>query len=227
MGITNSTLYWELVEGQRRRRPAFPDRRIGNLVGYGNDSQGYDLDGVFLGQDEDNDGWPETNRDGDLVPRLGRAPSSCTTWSPTPTPTVSTATTTTSPTPREDDGEVDYPYDHDQRGYHLFGQLDLSRHWSLSLGRFRLRADRRRRPANRSAYALLTYLRRGLEGRRLFFENSLRRVQDDIADEYVATDDRGDRTRNFSFRGLGRRQRDRRLHLRLSAGFQQPLRPPT
>ena len=29
-------------------------------------------------------------------------------------------------------------------------------------------------------------------------------MQDDIADEYVATDDRGDRTRNFSFRGLGR-----------------------
>ena len=201
MGITNSTLYWELVEdnddGDR-----FPDRRIGNLVGYGNDSQGYDLDGVFLGQDEDNDGWPETNRDGDLVPDSDE-PFLMYDVEPNAYAYGLDRNHNDEPDPREDDGEVDYPYDHDQRGYHLFGQLDLSRHLSLSLGGY-ASAQIAGGGRNRSAYALLTYLRRGLEGRRLFFENSLRRVQDDIADEYVATDDRGDRTRNFSFRGLGR-----------------------
>ena len=202
MGITNSTLYWELVEdnddGDR-----FPDRRIGNLVGYGNDSQGYDLDGVFLGQDEDNDGWPETNRDGDLIPDA-EEPFLMFHVEPNAYAYGLDRNHNDEPDPREDDGEVDYPYDHDQRGYHLFGQLDLSRHWSLSLGGF-ASAQIAGGGRNRSAYALLTYRRKGIGRlRQVFFENSLRRVQDDIADEYVATDDRGDRTRNFSFRGLGR-----------------------
>ena len=202
MGITNSTLYWELVEdnddGDR-----FPDRRIGNLVGYGNDSQGYDLDGVFLGQDEDNDGWPETNRDGDLIPDSDE-PFLMYDVEPNAYAYGLDRNHNDEPDPREDDGEVDYPYDHDQRGYHLFGQLDLSRHWSLSLGGF-ASAQIAGGGRNRSAYALLTYRRKGIGRlRQVFFENSLRRVQDDIADEYVATDDRGDRTRNFSFRGLGR-----------------------
>ena len=56
--MINDTLYWDLVEdnddGDR-----MPDRRYGNIVGFPNDNQDYDLDGVQLGQDEDNDGFPD------------------------------------------------------------------------------------------------------------------------------------------------------------------------
>ncbi len=202
IGMYNQTVYWDLVEdnddGDR-----FPDRRVGNLVGFSNDSQAHDVDGVFLDQDEDNDGWPETNRDGDLIPD-SEEPFLMYYVEPNAYAYGLDRNHNDEPDPREDDGEVDYPYDYDQRGYHLFGQLDMSPHWSLALGRYAT-AQIAGGGRNRSAYALLTYQRQGIERlRQVFFENSLRRVQDDIADEYVSWDENADRTRNFSFRGLSR-----------------------
>ena len=40
----------------------YPDLRYGNMVGLVNDAMGVDPDGVFLELDDDNDGWPDTNR---------------------------------------------------------------------------------------------------------------------------------------------------------------------
>ena len=60
-GMINNTVYWDLVQdnddGDR-----YPDGRIGNIVGLEPDERSFDIDGVFLGQDEDGDGIPDTNR---------------------------------------------------------------------------------------------------------------------------------------------------------------------
>ena len=89
------------------------------------------------------------------------------------------------PDAREDDVDPAYPYDADQRGYHLFGQLDLGPHWSLAAGRYAVK-EIAGSGQNRSTYGLLTYQRQSASRhQRVFLENNLRQVQDDIPDEYV------------------------------------------
>ena len=200
MGIYNDTVYWDLVQdnddGDR-----FPDRRVGNLVGFTNDSQDYDLDGVTLAQDEDNDGLPEVNRDGDFLPDY-EEPFLMYDVEPNVYVYGLDRNHNDEPDQREDDTENDYPYDRDQRGYHLFGQVDLAGHWSLAAGHYAT-AQIASHGRTRSTYALLTYQRQGI-GRlqRLFFETGLRRVEDDIPDDFVVLDELPDRSSLFSFRGL-------------------------
>ena len=200
-GLANETIYWQTVEdnddGDR-----YPDRRLGNLPGVINDGLGFDTDGVFLAQDEDNDGIPETNRNLNRIPDYDE-PFLMYDVEPNAYAYGFDRNNNDEPDPREDDGEVDYPYDYDQRGYHLFGQWDLTRGWSLAAGHYSTMqiAGHGR---NRSTYALLNYRRQGVERlRRLFFENHFRRVRDDIADEYMVTDDDpGPRINNFAGRGI-------------------------
>ncbi len=146
---------------------------------------GYDLDGVFPGQDEDRNGIPDIDRDFDGVPDY-EEPFLMFDVEPNDFTYGLDRNHNDEPDRREDDWKEDYPYDRDQRGYHLFGQFDLSPHWSLGAGRFALRqvaGDGR----NRSTYALLGY-RYGETDRpvRLFLENNFRLVQDDIADLFLA-----------------------------------------
>ena len=196
--MTNQMVYWELVEdnddGDR-----FPDRRLGNVPGFTNDNRDDDIDGVALAQDEDNDGFPETNRDGDLLPDY-EEPFLMYDVEPNEYVYGLDRNNNNEPDLREDDGEVDYPYDYDQRGYHLFGQWDLTSHWSLAAGHYATEqfAGYGR---NESSYALLTYDRQGLQ--RLFFENNFRRVKDDIPDEYVTLDEIPSRHQHFSASGRG------------------------
>ena len=199
-GSANSTVYWELVQdnddGDR-----IPDRRIGNLTGFGNDNRGDDIDGVFVGQDEDNDGFPETNRDGDRIPDY-EEPFLMYDVEPNAYVYGLDRNNNDEPDQREDDIEIDYPYDYDQRGFHLFGSLDLTRHWSLTTGRYH--TEQIAGPGrNRSSYALLQYGREGKSHlRNLRFESGFRRVRDDILDAYVVMHENPDRSRNFGFRGL-------------------------
>ena len=201
-GSANSTIYWELVQdnddGDR-----IPDRRIGNLTGFGNDNRGDDIDGVWVGQDEDNDGFPETNRDGDRIPDY-EEPFLMYDVEPNAYVYGLDRNNNDEPDRREDDIEIDYPYDYDQRGMHLYGSVDLTSHWSLAVGRFQ--TEQIAGPGrNRSSYALLQY---GSEGkdrlRYVRFESGLRRIQDDILDSFVVMNENPDRTRNLGFRGLGR-----------------------
>ena len=201
-GMLNETVYWDLVEdnddGDR-----FPDRRIGNLIGFSNDSRDHDLDGVQLGQDEDNDGFPDTNRDGDRVPDY-EEPFLMFDVEPNIYTYGLDRNNNDEPDRREDDGKVDYPYDLDQRGYHLFAQFDLTSELSMAAGHYSVNqiAGTGR---NRSTYGLLTLDIRGFGGRRLFFiENHLRRAQDDIQDPYIIIEEIPSRTNGFSFRGLNR-----------------------
>ena len=107
------------------------------------------------------------------------------------------------PDQREDDAEVDYPYEHDERGYHLFGQWDLTPGWSAAAGRYDIE-EIAGSGNNHSTYGLLTYRWQGEGGlKSLFFESGLRKIQDDIADEImVFDDDAGPRDVRFGSRGI-------------------------
>ncbi len=203
VGMFNETVYWDLVEdnddGDR-----FPDRRIGNLEGFAPDSKSFDLDGVFLAQDEDNDGFPEINRDGDLVPDYDE-PFMMFDVEPNRYVYGLDRNNNDEPDQREDDGQVDYPYDPDQRGYHLFAQLDLLSYLSVALGRYRVR-EIAGNGRNRSTYFLTTFDRRSWDGeRRLLFESNLRLTQDNIADEYLVADEISNRNAVFHSDGLEQR----------------------
>ena len=199
-GMMNETIYWDLVEdnddGDR-----LPDRRMGNIVGFTNDSQDYDLDGVHLAQDDDNDGFPDTNRDGDQIPDY-EEPFLMYDVEPNIYFYGLDRNNNDEPDAREDDGQVDYPYDPDQRGYHLFGQVDLTPQLALAAGHYSVN-EIAGPGRTRSTYALLTLDIKDIGGRPLLFaENNLRRVQDDVRDEFLVVDETPIRNLEFSFRGL-------------------------
>ncbi len=181
-GLTNDTVIWSLVQ-DNEDGDRWPDILVGNVLGSPYARGNSDQDGIFPGQDADYDGLVDTDRN------LNGTPDYDETFllfevEPNEYVYGLDRNNNNEPDIREDDWQPDYPYDHDQRGYHLFGQLDLTPGWSLGLGRYAVRglASGGR---NRSAYALLTYRWLGRDRvRELFFENNLRRVKDDIADPY-------------------------------------------
>ena len=133
-GLTNNTIFWDLVQ-DNEDGDRYPDKRAGNLQGQPNDREDEDIDGVFPGQDDDNDGLPDTNRNFNDVPDYVE---------PFLMYYVESndffygldRNNNDDPDVREDDLDPDYPYDADQRGIHLFGQLDLTPQWSLGAGRY-------------------------------------------------------------------------------------------
>jgi hypothetical protein len=142
-----------------------------------------DNDGVYLGQDVDRDGYPDTNRDGDPLPDYIE-PFLMFDVEPSEFSYGLDRNNNDEPDFREDDWEPDYPYNWDEQGYHLFGQLDLSQDWSLAVGRYRS-TEIAGAGESETNYALLTYHREGVDRlRKLFFENNLREVKDDIPDRY-------------------------------------------
>ena len=176
-GLDNSTMLWQLVQdnddGDR-----YPDVLLGNILG-----SPISDDGTFPGQDADNDGIVDTNRNLNPLPDY-EEPFLMYDVDPNDFVYGMDRNNNDEPDIREDDFDVDYPYDHDQRGYHLFGQYDPTPHWTVGVGRHDVEgiASGGR---NNSTYALVTYRWQGLERlRQVFFENHLRRVQDDIPDEY-------------------------------------------
>ncbi len=197
--MANTTVYWDLVE-DNEDGDRYPDFRIGNLLGMPFDSQHYDPDGVFPGQDDDVDGFPDTNRNGNTTPDY-EEPFLMYYVEPIDYVYGLDRNNNDQPDVREDDLDFDYPYDLDQRGYHLFGLMDLTRHWSVGVGRYAIEqvvgAGR-----NKSVYAQLSYRREGVARlRRLFFENHFRRVKDDIADEARLVDENPRRDRRLGYRG--------------------------
>ena len=193
-GLSNETIYWDLVQ-DNEDGDQFPDKRPGYITGswFRNDGievTGIDPDGVYIGQDEDNDGYPDINRNGDALPDyvepflMYEAEANDYTYG-------LDRNNNEEPDHREDDWDPDTPYDPDQRGYHLFAQTNLSPRWTMSLGRYDLE-ELEGSGMNRSTYAMLTYRRQDPgKLRRLFFENHFRRVQDGIPDEYnILAEDR-------------------------------------
>ena len=180
--LVNQTVYWELVQ-DNEDGDRYPDKRLGNVLGSPRDRLDRDSDGVFPGLDADRDGLPETNRNGNGLPDY-EEPFLMWDVEPNEYTYGMDRNNNDEPDHREDDLDPDYPYDHDQRGYHLFGRVGMTSNLSLTLGRYDVE-EIAAAGRNRSTYVLLTYLREG-QGRldRLFLESHLRRVEDDIADEF-------------------------------------------
>ena len=130
----NNTMYWQLVE-DNEDGDVYPDIRYGNAVGVPVDRVGTDLNGVWMGQDEDGDGTPDTNRNLNRTPDF-EEPFLMFDVEPNAYAYGLDRNHNNEPDHREDDREVDYPYDHDERGFHLFSQWDLSPHMSFSMGRY-------------------------------------------------------------------------------------------
>ena len=181
-GLSNSTIIWRLVQ-DNEDGDRYPDVLLGNVLG-SPQAGARDLDGVFLGQDEDNDGVVDTDRNFNGLPDYDE--NFMMYWvEPNEYVYGLDRNHNDEPDQREDDWVADYPHDPDQRGFHLFGQVDLSRHWSLGAGRYAVEALAGG-GRNHSTYALLTYQREAVARRqRLLFENYFRRVEDDIPDEFI------------------------------------------
>ena len=159
---------------------------------------GYDLDGVFPSQDQDQNGIPDIDRDFDGIPDF-EEPFLMFDAEPNEFTYGLDRNHNEEPDLREDDWKADYPYDYDQGGYHLFGQLELTQHWTLAAGRYAARqiAGHRRNMAN---YAILGYRRDGLGVlRNLYFENSTQRVRDDVPDLYLSVVDPPARARLLGY----------------------------
>ena len=186
-GLAKDTIIWRLVQ-DNEDGDRWKDIILGNVLGspwsYDRRAErGNDGDGVFPGQDEDKDGIVDTDRNFNGIPDYEEL---FLMYEVEPPEYVYGLDRNHNDEPdhREDDLFPDHPYDADQRGYHLFGQVDLSRHGSVGVGRYAVKglASGGR---NRSTYALLNYRREDVARvRRLFFENHFRRVEDDIPDEF-------------------------------------------
>ncbi len=163
-------------------------------------SYGGDEDGIFRNQDENNDGIPDTNRNFNSIPDWNE-PFLMYDSDPNEYVYGLDRNHNDEPDRREDDNDSDYPYDFDQRGFHAFAQVHLSTYWTLGLGRYRTGqiggAGR-----NHADYALLSFRRKGSERvRSLFFENNLRRIRDNIQDNFSTTKDNPRLGLIFDYRG--------------------------
>ena len=178
--LANDTVIWSLVQ-DNEDGDRWPDILVGNVLGSPLGSS--DQDGVFPGQDLDNDGIIDTDRNFNGTPDYNET---FLLFEVEPSDYVYglDRNNNNEPDHREDDWEPDYPYDPDQRGFHMFGQLDLYSQWKLGVGSYAAKGLASG-GHSRSAYALLTYRRTSLGRlRQVFFENNFRRVKDDIADPF-------------------------------------------
>ena len=199
-GTLNDYMYWKTVD-DNDDGDHFTDINYGALLGFNTTNVGTDVDGVFLDRDEDHDGIPDTNRDLDRIPDY-EEPFLMFDIEPNDYFYGLDRNNNDEPDRREDDSDVDYPYDYDERGFHLFSQWQLTPHWYLSVGHYSVK-EVAGTGRNRSTYGLVGYRRQGLGWlRRIFFENNSRKVEDDIADEYMEyNDDAGPRNTTWS-RGI-------------------------
>ena len=201
-GLINQTVYWDLVT-DNEDADRYPDSHMGNILGTPRDGQDKDADGVFIGQDSDKAGIPDTNRNFNDVPDY-EAPFLMWDVEPNDYTYGLDRNNNDEPDHRENDDDPDYPYDADQQGYHLFAQLNLSQYWSAGAGRYAV-SEVAGAGQNRSTYALLSYQREHPKYlRRIFFENHLRRVEDDISDDYAISDETA-RSLNLGTRGASLR----------------------
>ena len=179
--LANESVIWRLVQ-DNEDGDRWPDVLLGNVLG-SPQVRAREGDGVFPGQDEDRDGQVDTDQNFNGIPDYEET-FLMYAVEPNDYAYGLDRNNNDEPDHREDDWAADYPYDADQRGFHLFGQLNLGRHGSLALGRYAVEALSGG-GRNRSTYALVNYRREGvMRVRRIFFENQFRRVEDDIPDEF-------------------------------------------
>ena len=143
----------------------------------------YDPDGVFPGNDRDNDRIPDTNRNGNQVPDYLEA-FLLYDVEPEEYAYGRDANNNGIPDHREDDLDSDYPYELDQSGHHLFGSLHLPGGFRLTAGRLRA-AGIASGARNESTYGVVTLRRQSPRWGSAWAETRLQRVHDDIMDNYI------------------------------------------
>ena len=140
-----------------------------------------DVDGVFPGLDQDQDGRADVNENGNAVPDYVE-PFFLYHVDPPEYARGDDWNNNGVTDDREDDRDPDYPYDADTRGHHLFGGFEVADDLTLTLGGFRV-AQVWGGGRNHVAYARLKYDHPLYPYGRVDFSNTLKRVRDDIADD--------------------------------------------
>ena len=166
----------------------FPDSWFQQYIA-GFVNEGVDADGIFPGKDEDGDGRPDTNKNGNRLPDY---------LEPFLMYDVESddyiydldLNNNDRPDGREDDPEPDYPYPEDLEGHHLFGKYRLRRDLSFSLGRLNAHQQ------DGAGKNLMNYGRLIWETKqpglgRLMVENTLKRVWDTVPDRVLISSDFG------------------------------------
>ena len=110
--LVNQTVYWDLVQ-DNEDGDRYPDIRMGNVLGSPRDRLDRDSDGVFIGQDGDHDGIPDTNRNFNEIPDY-EEPFLMWDVEPNEYTYGLDRNNNDEPDVREDDADPDYPYDADQ-----------------------------------------------------------------------------------------------------------------
>lgn len=180
-GVLSSRQFapWDFVE-DNDDNDRFPDLNSPDPVpGIG--SHGYEPDGVFPGKDEDKDGIPDTNRNGNDLPDYVE-PFLMYYVEPDEYAYGRDMNNNGVIDVREDDRKPEYPYDPDRKGYHVYLRLSPTRFLSLTLGRLDSR-EVAGGGVNKVNYAKLTLNVAKTGMGRVFAELKLKDVRDDIRDD--------------------------------------------
>lgn len=181
----NSTVRLMMVD-DNDDNDRFPDSWFEQYIA-GFVNEGVDADGVFPGKDEDGDGRPDTNKNGNSLPDYLEPFLMYNVESDDYVYDLD-LNNNDRPDGREDDPDPDYPYPEDLEGYHLIGSYDLARGLALTLGRLdanQLAGAGR----NRMNYSRLNWTARWRGRGQLTIENTLKRVWDSVPDRVLVSSD--------------------------------------
>ena len=166
----------------------FPDSWFQQYIA-GFVNEGVDADGVFPGKDEDGDGRPDTNKNGNRLPDY-LEPFLMYNVEPDDYVYDLDLNNNDRPDSREDDPEPDYPYPEDLEGFHALGTYQVRPDLSLSLGRL----DAQQQDGGGRAlttYGRLTWRASRSDRGGLLVENMLKRVRDSVPDRVLVSSDFG------------------------------------
>ena len=142
-----------------------------------------DPDGVFPGNDKDNDSIPDTNKNYNLAPDYDE-PFLMFDADPDEYVFGNDFNNNTVPDFREDDMKMDTPYDLDRKGYHYYLRYSPLRTVNVHLGSYRTRGiglDNR----TKDDYFKLNFQYNVSDGGHFFAEYRYEEIQDNIVDHYV------------------------------------------
>jgi len=180
----NNTIRFPLIE-DNDDDDQYPDTMIvQRTMGY----QFYtseDSDGVFPGNDNDNDSIPDNNKNSDLVPDYNE-PFLMFDVDPDEFVSGNDFNNNSIPDFREDDMKMDTPYDFDRRGYHFYGRYTPFHSVNMIVGSFRTGGVGLDNRTNDDYFRLLVNYSISDIGN-LLAEYRFEKIQDDIADQYVET----------------------------------------
>jgi len=146
-----------------------------------------DPDGVFPGNDEDNDGLPDNNRNNNSIPDYDE-PFLMFDVDPDEFVFGNDYNNNTIPDFREDDMKLDTPYDLDRQGHHFFFRYTPQESVNLIVGSLRTRGvGISNRTYDDYAKFLLSY--DVFDVGRLYAEYRYERVQDNIRDPYIRVEE--------------------------------------